>query len=220
MALINPTLPTIGQPNSTEDQDVINALTTIISAINGGLDAANIADGSLTTADLAAAAGIVGTQLAAATVTTDKIATLPQAKVKRDTAVSIPNATWTAVAFPTEVYDLGTPSTNMHDNVTNNSRLTCRVAGLYLVTGKVALPAATPGTARGAAIRKNGVDVSYSYVPPSSAGGQVMVEVNCPVRLAVNDYVELFAYQDTGAAQNADGGSEDRTFLAATWISL
>lgn len=55
MALINPTIPTIGQPNSTEDQDTVNALNTIVSAINGGLDAAN----------LAAAAGITAAQLAA-----------------------------------------------------------------------------------------------------------------------------------------------------------
>lgn len=56
MPSINPTLPTIGQPNSTEDQDVINALTTIIAAINGGLDTAN----------LTAAAGVTAAQLATA----------------------------------------------------------------------------------------------------------------------------------------------------------
>lgn len=56
MALISPTIPTIGQPNSTEDQDIVNALNTIVSAINGGLDNANIA----------AAAGVTAAQLAAA----------------------------------------------------------------------------------------------------------------------------------------------------------
>ena len=56
MGLINPTLPTVGQPNSTEDVDVLNALTTIRNVINGGLDSAN----------LAAAAGITADQLAAA----------------------------------------------------------------------------------------------------------------------------------------------------------
>lgn len=79
MALINPTLPTIGQPNSTEDQDVLNALTTIVAAINGGLDAANITDGSLTTAELATAAGIVGGQIADGTLSASKLATAVQA---------------------------------------------------------------------------------------------------------------------------------------------
>lgn len=59
MALINPTLPTIGQPNSTEDVDLLSALSAIIAAINGGLDTAN----------LATAAGVTETQLAAALTT-------------------------------------------------------------------------------------------------------------------------------------------------------
>lgn len=42
MALINPTLPTIGQPNSTEHQDVTNALTTIVAAFNGAVDSVNL----------------------------------------------------------------------------------------------------------------------------------------------------------------------------------
>lgn len=55
MAQINPTLPTIGQPNSTEDQDTINALTAIVALVNGGIDTAN----------LKTAAALVDTQLAA-----------------------------------------------------------------------------------------------------------------------------------------------------------
>ncbi len=43
MALINPTIPTLGDPNSTEDPDTRNSLITIRDAINGGLDDANMA---------------------------------------------------------------------------------------------------------------------------------------------------------------------------------
>lgn len=43
MALINPTLPTAGQPRASEDIDVLNALTMIRDAINGGLDSTNMA---------------------------------------------------------------------------------------------------------------------------------------------------------------------------------
>lgn len=56
MALISPTLPTIGQPNATEDQDIVNVLTAILGLVNGGLDTAN----------LAAAAGISAAQLSSA----------------------------------------------------------------------------------------------------------------------------------------------------------
>lgn len=44
MAVINPTIPTGGQPRGGEETDVTNALTTIVSEINGGLDAANLSD--------------------------------------------------------------------------------------------------------------------------------------------------------------------------------
>ena len=47
--LINPTLPTLGDPNATEDADVRNALLTIVNAINGGLDKDNLADALLET---------------------------------------------------------------------------------------------------------------------------------------------------------------------------
>jgi hypothetical protein len=40
---INPTLPTAGQPRPGEEIDVLNALITIRDAINGNLDAANVA---------------------------------------------------------------------------------------------------------------------------------------------------------------------------------
>src|SRR5262245_222410 len=42
MAIISPTLPTIGQPNSTEDPDILSALTTIRDEFNGNIDNANI----------------------------------------------------------------------------------------------------------------------------------------------------------------------------------
>jgi microcystin-dependent protein len=42
MGLISPTLPTPGQPNASEDLDVLAALTTIRDAINGGLDRENL----------------------------------------------------------------------------------------------------------------------------------------------------------------------------------
>lgn len=52
MPTINPTLPTVGEPRSTEDVDVLNALTALVNLVNGNLDDDNIADGSATEAVL------------------------------------------------------------------------------------------------------------------------------------------------------------------------
>lgn len=43
MSLLNLTLPSIGQPNSTEDVKIVNALTAIQSVVNGNLDSSNFA---------------------------------------------------------------------------------------------------------------------------------------------------------------------------------
>lgn len=50
MGLINPTMPVVGQPHSTEDPKVRNALIAIRNEINGNLDAANLEDGAVTAA--------------------------------------------------------------------------------------------------------------------------------------------------------------------------
>jgi hypothetical protein len=44
MGTINPQLPVVGQPNTTEDPKIISAINTIADAINGELDNSNIAD--------------------------------------------------------------------------------------------------------------------------------------------------------------------------------
>jgi hypothetical protein len=59
MGTISITLPTIGEPNSTEDADVRAALSTIVTEINGNLDNNNVK----------AAAGIAFNKLAALTST-------------------------------------------------------------------------------------------------------------------------------------------------------
>lgn len=42
MALINPTLPTVGQDRGTEEIDTLNALVAILGVVNGGIDLANL----------------------------------------------------------------------------------------------------------------------------------------------------------------------------------
>jgi hypothetical protein len=51
---INPSLPTVGGPDSSEEPKVVTAFAAIIGAINGGLDTSN----------LATSAGVLDTQLA------------------------------------------------------------------------------------------------------------------------------------------------------------
>lgn len=62
-------LPTVGQPNSTEDPKVRSALSELQTILTAGVDTTN----------LAAAAGITGAQVADATLTAAKLASAVQA---------------------------------------------------------------------------------------------------------------------------------------------
>ncbi|MCW3048022.1 MAG: hypothetical protein JWO74_2306 [Solirubrobacterales bacterium] len=55
MALINPSLPIVGAPDSTEEAKIPTCLSQILALVNGGLDSTNIADGSIQAVDIAAA---------------------------------------------------------------------------------------------------------------------------------------------------------------------
>jgi hypothetical protein len=56
VGIIVPTLPTVGQSRGGEEVDVLNVLTALLNEFNGSIDAANIADGVITAAELATAA--------------------------------------------------------------------------------------------------------------------------------------------------------------------
>lgn len=123
------------------------------------------------------------------------------ARVYHNAAQSIPNATLTALAFNSERYD----TDGLHDTATNNSRLTATKAGVYLMTGTFAYGTAASGL-RQSYIRLNGATLLVA-VNSGVAGGTTIATVHNPTtlyQLAVGDYVELVAYQDTGGALNVN----------------
>lgn len=80
-------------------------------------------------------------------VTTDA----PAARVGASANQSISNNTTTAITFNIEQFD----NDAIHDNVTNNTRLTCKTPGRYLIGGSVRWASSAPGQ-RTLAIRLNG----------------------------------------------------------------
>lgn len=110
--------------------------------------------------------------------------------------------TWTAIALEKEAFD----TDNIHDNVTNNSRLTCKTAGMYLIEGALLFDA------NGFEHRMAGLDVSG--VTRIARGEAARADIAYPTvvlvalwNLAVNDYVELVGFQDSGGDRDTlDGG--------------
>jgi hypothetical protein len=94
--------------------------------------------------------------------------------------------------------------------VTNNSRLTCKTAGKYQLTGQVSWAANATGY-RYAGFRLNGgatygTDTRMAVTTGSIETSQTTSTL---LDLAVNDYVELIVLQNSGSALNvttSDGG--------------
>jgi hypothetical protein len=54
MAVINPSIPVVGQPNSSEEPKIVTALTQLVGAVNN-IDSSQIVDGTIVANDLATA---------------------------------------------------------------------------------------------------------------------------------------------------------------------
>lgn len=126
----------------------------------------------------------------------------PAARVYHNAAQSIANATFTALAFNTERFDNDT----IHDTSTNNSRLTCKTAGKYLIIGNITYAANATGV-RNADIRLNGTNYIASSRIHASTAATVGVQVSAVCELNANDYVELMAYQSSGGALDVVSGA-------------
>lgn len=131
----------------------------------------------------------------------------PQVQLRKTSDQSIPNGAETALIFATELYD----PNNMHDTATNNTRVYLPDAGLYLCTGQVQFAPNTTGIRR-ARFRVNG-GPSFGEFQDSAPNGTNNARL-LPVgqrRFAAGDYIELVAYQTSGAALLclADAGTDE-----------
>ena len=117
------------------------------------------------------------------------------ARVYHSVAQSIPHNTGIQLAFDSERWDTDA----IHDPVTNNSRLTCKTAGVYFIAGHVDWASSTVGR-RILILCLNGVTYIARQEIGIGAGGYSFNNVATIYNLAVNDYVELRVYQDSGGA--------------------
>lgn len=124
-------------------------------------------------------------------------------RVTKASATSFTTGTQAAIAFDTELWDNDT----IHDNATNNTRLTCRTAGKYWVWGQVRVQSNSAGQ-RELAILLNGTSfwaVDQRAACPSAATD---VTVGTFMNLAVGDYVELYFDQTSGSTLNIERWAE------------
>lgn len=125
---------------------------------------------------------------------------LPWARVTGTANQSIPDSTATAVAFDSERYDSG----SLHDNVTNNSRMTAPASGsigIFAVTASVHFAANATGV-RTVTLRRNGTTDVASETQQALSGVPTTINLSTLVSLSGNgtSYLEVIVTQNSGGA--------------------
>jgi len=135
--------------------------------------------------------------------------------VTKSATQSIATATYTAISWDQEGWD----TNSYHDNVTNNSRVTIPSGkgGKYLVTTNVTYATASGGGYRLINIYKNGTGTGDNSFTPSASFNTTAV-ISKVFDLAVGDYIQVFAAQDSGGALNVTASSTHGTSLQVTYL--
>jgi hypothetical protein len=121
----------------------------------------------------------------------------PAVIVYHSASQSIANNTSTPVVFNTETDD---PEA-WHSTVTNPSRVTVTMAGLYLVIGYVPWEPNATGY-RQASLAVNGGVVLSPMMPALGGGFGTNQQVTALFGIAAGDYIEMYAAQGAGIALN------------------
>lgn len=126
----------------------------------------------------------------------DNLSTFKGCLVKRSTDLAIPNAVVTTINFDQEDYD----TNSIHDNSTNNTRLTVPVGvSKVRVTATAQFPNAG-GSLRSFTICKNGAP-PYPVADVRGVIATTMyMHLSSPVISVISgDYFEVLTYQDSGS---------------------
>jgi hypothetical protein len=183
---------------STTDYTATNGTTVVLGSAASASDLVTIESFYVSSVlnAIPATAGSVGTTyLAGSSVTQAKIAsgvagTGPAFSAYTTGSTSVPNTTFTKVAYGTEEFD-----TNSNYD-TSLSRFTPTVAGYYQISASYNFSSASPGGTNSLiALYKNG-----SWFKSGSGGNVPYYNIAALVYMnGSTDYLEIYAYQSSGA---------------------
>lgn len=141
----------------------------------------------------------------------------PTCELLQTVAQSCANGS-TTLLFDNEYVD----TDNMHNTVTNTTRITAQTPGRYQIAGATAFAANATGT-RGGWYLINGSAMGASEVIiPASASAGAQTEVNMRTKsiyMNVGDYCEISAWQTSGGPINSYAGGQGAPGFFMRWIS-
>jgi hypothetical protein len=146
---------------------------------------------------------IVNAQIDAAAAIAHSKILVPACRVYHSVDQSLATGGNAALTFNSERFD----NDAIHDTGTNPTRLTCKTAGKYLIAATLRFAQAGGGTFRQTFFKVNGTTSIATDLRLPSASQDIDVTISTIWDMAVNDYVELFAGQDSGGAINIKASS-------------
>jgi hypothetical protein len=121
------------------------------------------------------------------------------------------STTYTTIALELEDYDYG----SLHSTVTNNSRLTASVDGIYHIQGTVNWATSTSGDRSARILLGGATTVATSTdVTQSTAALLKTTYVSAHYYLTAGQYVELQAFQNSGGSLGLDTGNNTSFSMA------
>jgi hypothetical protein len=142
----------------------------------------------------------------------------PACRVYSTGTQSLTHDTSASVAFANERFDTDT----MHDNVTNNSRITLTTAGVYIVTACVRFAARSDYSRLTIGLRVNGTTSIGTTNDQSPTNTARDLSVTTIYKFAAADYVEVRVTQENGAAAaaNIETVANQTNEFSAVWVGL
>jgi len=133
-----------------------------------------------------------------------------------NTTQSILDSTFTILNFNSEDFQFST----LHSTSVNNSRVTAQQVGIYLFVAQVNFASNVIGY-RIIAIQKSGNFITISKFPPvASAGGATSQQCTFIVQLAVGEYIEVLAWQNTTGTLSVGDPSSRFAQNSLAWMRL
>lgn len=133
-------------------------------------------------------------------------------RVTKASAQTINDNTVTALQFDTEAFD----TDGMHDNVTNNTRITFQTAGVYLVTACVTLNTGVDSFTR-LTIRLGGTTNLSGAEIGGSGGDAPRLVPSLLYEFTAGQYVEAMLTQDN-TANTSRTTTSGETWFSALWV--
>lgn len=142
---------------------------------------------------------------------------VPACRIHDNAVQSISHNVVTTIDFNSERFD----TDSMHDNVTNNSRITINTAGLYVVTAVIALEANSDYTELVVILNVNGAtQIAAQRAWPNTQSLNPHNTVSTIWLFSAGDYIETTIRQRNGAAaaRNTTVSVAQTPEFAATWL--